>query len=184
MKKLFKKGFTLVELLVVIAILAILAGVSVVGYLSFTQRAHESRAQSELVQIRDYLTASLIDTSETDGVYINQAEGYISVTLDDAAASEADVVEAIATAADTAEDLPIFDDAAVTLYGMEGTAITAGATSYQIAYVVYTVDGGSAYWTVKDGAVETYTEGTTLPDLTPAETTASSSSGVDAQENA
>ena len=40
-----KKGFTLVELLVVIAILAILAGVSVVGYLSFTKKANLSNDQ-------------------------------------------------------------------------------------------------------------------------------------------
>lgn len=179
MKKLFKKGFTLVELLVVIAILAILAGVSVVGYLSFTQKARESRAQSELVQIRDYLTASLIDTSETDGVYIDQAAGYISVTFEDAAAEDAEteaagahtkaeVVEAIATAADTAEDLPIFNADSVELYDTNGAKLTyAGDSStYQIYYVSYTVDGGSAYWTVKDGSVVTVTlaEGaTSLP---------------------
>lgn len=55
-------------------------------YLSFTQRTRESRAQSELVQIRGYLTANLIDTSETDGVYIDQAAGYISVTCAEEAA--------------------------------------------------------------------------------------------------
>ena len=52
-----KKGFTLVELLVVIAILAILATVSVVGYTSFINRANESTAQQELVQLRDYAIA-------------------------------------------------------------------------------------------------------------------------------
>ncbi|MBR3845768.1 MAG: prepilin-type N-terminal cleavage/methylation domain-containing protein [Clostridia bacterium] len=52
-----KKGFTLVELLVVIAILAVLATVSVVGYTSFINRANESTAQQELVQLRDYAIA-------------------------------------------------------------------------------------------------------------------------------
>ena len=169
MKKLFKKGFTLVELLVVIAILAILAGVSVVGYLSFTQRAHESRAQSELVQIRDYLTASLIDTSETDGVYINQAEGYISVTYaEEAAHTESQVVETIVEAADTDEDLPIFNADSVALYGETGAVLdyAAAASSYDIYYVSYTVDGGSAYWKVADGSVVTVTleeSATSLP---------------------
>ena len=49
-----KKGFTLVELLVVIAILAILATVSVVGYTTFINRAHESNAKTLLAQVVDY----------------------------------------------------------------------------------------------------------------------------------
>lgn len=41
------------------------------------------------------------------------------------------------------------------------------ATSYDIYYVSYTVDGGSAYWTVKDGSVVTVTleEGATSPPI-------------------
>ena len=50
-----KKGFTLVELLVVIAILAILAGVSVVGYLSFTKKAKESNDISLTTQMNTIL---------------------------------------------------------------------------------------------------------------------------------
>ena len=58
------KGFTLVELLVVIAILAILATVSVVGYTSFIDRAHESNAQTEAHQI-----ASAIESYTMAGEY-------------------------------------------------------------------------------------------------------------------
>lgn len=43
----------------------------------------------------------------------------------------------------------------------------ATAASYDIYYVSYAVDGGSAYWTVKDGSVVTVTleEGATSPPI-------------------
>ncbi len=56
-----KHGFTLVELLVVIAILAILASVSVVGYLSFTTRAKNSNAVTELTQARDLIRGEFLE---------------------------------------------------------------------------------------------------------------------------
>ena len=59
-----KKGFTLVELLVVIAILAILATVSVVGYLSFTEKAKQSKGETEMAQIREVIRGHLLDGSE------------------------------------------------------------------------------------------------------------------------
>jgi len=59
-----KHGFTLVELLVVIAILAILASVSVVGYLSFTTRARNSNAVTELTQAKEIIRAEFINESE------------------------------------------------------------------------------------------------------------------------
>ena len=64
MKKNIRKnrgGFTLVELLVVIAILAILAGVSVVGYLSFTKKANLSNDQTMIKMINDNLQASSVE---------------------------------------------------------------------------------------------------------------------------
>ncbi len=57
MKKKIKKAFTLVELLVVIAILAILATVSIVGYSSFTKKAHESNDISLTTQMNSILQA-------------------------------------------------------------------------------------------------------------------------------
>ena len=50
-----KKGFTLVELLVVIAILAILASVSVVGYLSFTKEAQISADEQAVTEMNTVL---------------------------------------------------------------------------------------------------------------------------------
>lgn len=83
MKKNNKKGFTLVELLVVIAILAILATVSVVGYTSFTQKAKDSNAQTELVQARELIRSDLLTAegetySSTDGdiVFTKATKGY------------------------------------------------------------------------------------------------------------
>ena len=67
-----KKGFTLVELLVVIAILAILATVSVVGYTSFIERAEESNALTEAVQIKRSIETALIADDEVkvaDGIF-------------------------------------------------------------------------------------------------------------------
>src|SRR5574344_652457 len=55
MKKLMKKGFTLVELIVVIAIIAILAAVSVAGYFGFMAQARQSRADTEGAQVREVL---------------------------------------------------------------------------------------------------------------------------------
>lgn len=74
----------------------------------------------------------------------------------------------IVVVADTAEDLPIFAADSVTLYGENGAVLdyATAPTSYDIYYVSYTVEGGSACWTVKDGSVVTVTleEGaTSLP---------------------
>ncbi len=72
-----RKGFTLVELLVVIAILAILAAVVVVGYTSFIKKANESNALSELNQIRNVITTSII----VDGEEAVDLEGGTVVTF-------------------------------------------------------------------------------------------------------
>ena len=62
-----KKGFTLVELLVVIAILAILAGVSVVGYLSFTNKANQSADEQAVTQMNTILQAEGV-SGEIDSI--------------------------------------------------------------------------------------------------------------------
>lgn len=59
MKKI-KKAFTLVELMVVIAILAILAGVSIVGYSSFIDKEKERSAITEATQAREIIIAEVI----------------------------------------------------------------------------------------------------------------------------
>ena len=59
-----KKGFTLVELLVVIAILAILSTVAVVGYTSFIKKADDSKASTELAQVKAYIEAEFMDDNK------------------------------------------------------------------------------------------------------------------------
>ncbi len=57
MKKIIKKGFTLVELLVVITILAILSTVTVVGYIAFTKKADFSVDQTNVTLFNSILDA-------------------------------------------------------------------------------------------------------------------------------
>ena len=71
-----KKGFTLVELLVVIAILAILATVTIVGYTSFIQKANESKAENEAIQIEQYIKSALV---LDESVYIKKTDDYYIV---------------------------------------------------------------------------------------------------------
>lgn len=162
MKKTNKKGFTLVELLVVIAILAILATVSVVGYLGFTQKARESKAQTELVQLRDVLTGYLLDSESTDTVYMDTTAGTIVVT---GVASEPAAVDAIRVLAGESGDLDLFIDSSITLYGENNAPLSYEGNKVTIYNVVYTVDGAAAIWNIKEATVETYTtpaEGTTV----------------------
>lgn len=160
MKKTNKKGFTLVELLVVIAILAILATVSVVGYLGFTQKARESKAQTELVQLRDVLTGYLLDSESTDKVYMNTKVGSIVVTLDEQATNEQPVIDAIVALAGTSDDLSLFTYDAITLkdgaseLSYSGVAADeAGKYVFTITDIDYTVDGATASWNIADASV-------------------------------
>lgn len=61
-----QKGFTLVELLVTIAILAILAGVCVVSYTSFIERAAISNDEAMVAQLNDFLFAYSIENGTVD----------------------------------------------------------------------------------------------------------------------
>ena len=65
-----KKGFTLVELLVVIAILAILASVSVVGYLSFTKKANQSADEQAVTQMNTVLEAVNVNDKVDDIIQV------------------------------------------------------------------------------------------------------------------
>ena len=76
-----KKGFTLVELLVVIAILAILAGVSVVGYLSFTNKAKESNDNTLIAQLNNVLAADEVVSGKpktmSDALKVLDSNGFV-----------------------------------------------------------------------------------------------------------
>ncbi len=71
-----KHGFTLVELLVVIAILAILASVTTVGYLSFTTRAKNSNALTELTEAREIIRSNLL-AGDNDTYYYESDTLYV-----------------------------------------------------------------------------------------------------------
>lgn len=149
-----KKGFTLVELLVVIAILAILATVSIVGYLSFTQKAKESKAQTELVQMRDVLVGTLLDSRSTDTVYLDNTDGKIVVTLDTETSSENSVIDALVeTLGSDTSDLELFTYDAITLMDESKTELEYSGTTFNIYNIEYTVDGSSAIWNISDSSV-------------------------------
>lgn len=72
MRKLFKKGFTLVELVVVIAVIAVLAAVSAGAYFGVTDSANSSNADVLNKQVRDlWLMYSVSDYDEKKNGYDN-----------------------------------------------------------------------------------------------------------------
>lgn len=65
LKKILKKGFTLVELLVVIAILAILSTIGVVGYTAFIEKSRVSNDKNLVAQLNTYLSTLQADSTST-----------------------------------------------------------------------------------------------------------------------
>ncbi len=137
-----EKGFTLVELLVVIAILAILASVSVVGYVGFTQRAKDSNANTELMQAKTLITASLLDGTNTKYIY----EDEILYVLD---------VEDVATVNDAKlkTDFTELAELEGTFTIELGTTLEKGGDAakadYPVSLITYEKDGGTAKWEFK-----------------------------------
>ncbi len=75
MKKLNKKGFTIVELVIVIAVIAILAAVLIPTYSSVVKKANDSKA---LQEARNAYTLAIADAYKDDGSVKTEA---ISVTV-------------------------------------------------------------------------------------------------------
>ncbi len=145
MKNTKKKGFTLVELLVVIAILAILATVSVVGYTAFIERANESVAQQELVQLRQ---SAIADDINNKDFAITSTGIVLTTTPADKAAGDA----AVKTILDAlAAEL----DGTIAVDGTFTAAVEGGATaSYVANTVTYAKEGVTATWTVSTGDID------------------------------
>ena len=97
-----KKGFTLVELLTTIAIIAILATVSIVGYLVFFDRAYNSAARTELKQIQNTIHAAM----QENGVWeFTSADGKRVVRV-----TEKDGIYTVVGASDLADAIKLYAD--------------------------------------------------------------------------
>jgi len=83
-----QKGFTLVELMVVIIILAVLTGIAIPSYLALRNRARESAAKAEMVNIATAIELFFSDYSQyppdTLAVLVNELQGEAAATVNTA----------------------------------------------------------------------------------------------------
>ena len=79
MKKLNKKGFTIVELVIVIAVIAILAGVLIPTFATVVNRANESAAMQQAKNAYEDYLAGYADKSPMTDFYIQVGDYYFEV---------------------------------------------------------------------------------------------------------
>lgn len=98
------RGFTLIELIVVIVVLGLLAGIAVVGYSSFTQRAHVARAQAN---VRAFANAVVAEATATQAPNLTRALVKSAISQ----AAGVDVVDGVSAAGPwrlgRARDVPV-----------------------------------------------------------------------------
>ena len=136
MKKKIKKGFTLVELLVVMAILAILSTVSVVGYLGFTEKAKQSKLETEMVQVREVVRGMLLDGSDVlVGETTFSMENGV-VTVNGSTITDENFVAAFT-------DLKSLNETVHNEFALSGTTA-----------LTYTTDGYTATWTFANDEIK------------------------------
>lgn len=79
MKKLNKKGFTIVELVIVIAVIAILAGVLIPTFATVVEKANQSKAMQEAKNAYElYLSDYVVEGAE-NSFYIKANDYYFEV---------------------------------------------------------------------------------------------------------
>ncbi|MEK7137972.1 MAG: prepilin-type N-terminal cleavage/methylation domain-containing protein [Patescibacteria group bacterium] len=115
MKKLDRKGFTLIEILVVVAIIGILAGVVLVGLRGTGPQARDSRRAADLRQVQNGLE-----------LYYNKNSKYPEVTTWTALRGELVGATANLGISNLPED-PVNDTATSKIYSY---AASTGGTSY------------------------------------------------------
>ena len=75
MKKLNKKGFTIVELVIVIAVIAILAGVLIPTFATVVEKANQSKAMQEAKNAYELYLSDYVVEGAKDNFYM-KANGY------------------------------------------------------------------------------------------------------------
>lgn len=75
MKKLNKKGFTIVELVIVIAVIAILAGVLIPTFATVVEKANESAAMQQAKNAYENYLANYADKTLMTNFYIQVGSG-------------------------------------------------------------------------------------------------------------
>ena len=85
-----RRGFTLTELLTTIAIIAILATVTVVGFVAYITKTQNSKADTESIQINKYIDGMrIIDNTllvgksdKNENVYVESIDGIFFLTVE------------------------------------------------------------------------------------------------------